>query len=617
MGVLFALSELIARDATARALEAEGRLATAVAAAFVDAPAGPSPDQAALLDRTAPLERPLDLDGVAPGAQAWLQPWDAAAPPASPERAAVVAGLPASRAPVRAIVKLDDGARVVATAPVPALRATLYVSRDAEAVWAPARAWRLRLAGFGAALVTLFVAFSLLSVHSVARPIRALTRSIRTSEAGGAALSAEGFGHDEMGELAGALADWQQRVNQSIAEADGSREALRRETEAMTAHLAALRAVSEVSTRVDDMEMLLRVGLDEAARTCGARGGALRLVRGEVARWVTSNLDDDAAQRWLDFVERRSEHLDGVDAPPRPVRVHTPNHGLHGLAIAPHGLRLTLVVTDPDLTRTDAPFWAASVLRHTAMCASHLLLRDVDRERREQQAQYLHRVMKAQEDERSRVARDLHDTVAQDLAALRLEAERLLSHAGGDPELAAQLGNFEERARQMLETVRRILLDLRLSLLESLGFIPASKWLLERMEREHGIQTRLLVDDDSDAPLEYETAIMLFRILQESLLNVTQHAQADRVFVSIRIDKKSVELTVEDDGRGFEPDRTPRIQPETQRGLGILGMEERAHLLGGALTLTSAPGEGTTVHVRARRSSPAGRRRRALTGGIS
>jgi signal transduction histidine kinase len=220
--------------------------------------------------------------------------------------------------------------------------------------------------------------------------------------------------------------------------------------------------------------------------------------------------------------------------------------------------------------------------------------------------------MKAQEDERSRVARDLHDTVAQDLAALRLEAERMVGRVEDDPALATSLAGFEERARQMLDTVRRILLDLRLSLLESLGFVPASKWLLERMERDHGIETRLLVDDESDAHLEYETAIMLFRILQESLLNVTQHAAAERVFVTIRLEESRVELTVEDDGRGFDPESLRASVRDGQRGLGILGMEERARLLGGALELASAPGEGTTVVVRVQRAARPTRRSAAV-----
>lgn len=604
LGALFALSELIVRDATARLLEAETRLAVA---------------------RAARLRSPSDatFDVFAPDAEGgggWLQSWGgdvlAGRPPPPDETQTIVAALPPRHAtPRHGVIEVRDGARVVAAVPVPQLRATLYLIRDAESALAPARAWRMRLAAFGAALVGLFVAFSLLSVHSVARPIRALTAAVRRSEAEGGPLTAEGYGHDEVGELAGALAQWQARMTRSLAETDESREALRRESEAITAHLAALRAISDVSTHADDLDPLLRAGLAEVARAYGARGGALRLVRSERAIAVATELDEVTAERWLDFVERRAESVAwsaAAQPAPRPVKVYTPDHGLYGLALAPHGLRLALVVVDPYPRRLDAHFWAVSLLRHVGMCASHLLLRDADRERRDQQAQYLHQVMKAQEDERSRVARDLHDTVAQDLAALRLEAERLVGRVEDDPALATSLAGFEERARQMLDTVRRILLDLRLSLLESLGFVPASKWLLERMERDHGIETRLLVDDESDAHLEYETAIMLFRILQESLLNVTQHAAAERVFVTIRLEESRVELTVEDDGRGFDPESLRASVRDGQRGLGILGMEERARLLGGALELASAPGEGTTVVVRVQRAARPTRRSAAV-----
>jgi signal transduction histidine kinase len=204
--------------------------------------------------------------------------------------------------------------------------------------------------------------------------------------------------------------------------------------------------------------------------------------------------------------------------------------------------------------------------------------------------------MSAQEEERSRVARDLHDTVAQDLAALRLEIERVASHSGA--ELRGELERLEGRARDMLDCVRRILLDLRLSVLEGMGFLPAMRWLLERIEREHGIRTQFVVDGDETMEPTYQRAVTLFRILQESLLNVVHHAAAENVFCTVNLEPDAIELTVEDDGRGFDvTERGPRLEGRPG-GLGILGMEERAHLLGGTLAISSSEGEGTTIHVR-------------------
>lgn len=219
------------------------------------------------------------------------------------------------------------------------------------------------------------------------------------------------------------------------------------------------------------------------------------------------------------------------------------------------------------------------------------------REHQQTQQSVLRRVLQAQEDERRRVARELHDTVAQDLAALRLELERV----GGrevDAGVRARLAALEGRAREMLTTVRTILLDLRLSLLETMGLVPAMRWLLERTAREQKVGTHFLLDGDETWPVPYETAAMLFRILQEALLNAVQHGGPDQIIVTLRLGPQGLGLTVEDDGRGFDPASLEAPRPGgPERGLGLSGMAERAAILGGRCEVTSAPGEGTTVCV--------------------
>ena len=187
--------------------------------------------------------------------------------------------------------------------------------------------------------------------------------------------------------------------------------------------------------------------------------------------------------------------------------------------------------------------------------------------------------------------------MAQDLAAQRLEIERL-SQRESNPATKQQLDELAGRTQGMLETVRRTLLDLRLSVLESMGFVPAVRLLLERMEREQRIRTHLMLDGDEAMPLSYRISITMFRILQECLLNVTQHAKAAHVFVSVTLGPDEVVVTVEDDGCGFNVDRMNRRRGCENKGLGVLGMVERAHLVGGKVEITAAPGEGTTVVVR-------------------
>lgn len=213
--------------------------------------------------------------------------------------------------------------------------------------------------------------------------------------------------------------------------------------------------------------------------------------------------------------------------------------------------------------------------------------------RRIAQRQHLHAVLRAQEAERRRVARELHDTVAQDLAALRLEIERMAGHEVCD---RSRLARLESSAREMLETVRRILLDLRPTVLESLGFVPALQWLVEGVGAREGVVARLILDVEPSVVLPDEIATGLFRVAQEALKNAVRHGGAEHVFVTLGGDEQTVKLEVEDDGRGFDPDT---VGPEPSgRGFGLMGMRERARLLGGEATISSSPGEGTVVSIR-------------------
>ena len=225
---------------------------------------------------------------------------------------------------------------------------------------------------------------------------------------------------------------------------------------------------------------------------------------------------------------------------------------------------------------------------------AHRLASDAELLREHEQRVLLRRVLSAQEEERRRIARDLHDTVAQDLAALRFEIERLQRQPMSEA-LAVRLVALEAQAHEMHGTVRRILLDLRPSVLDDLGFLPALQWYLERVERESAVRARLSVEGD-EVPLEREMVVTLFRIFQEALNNVVRHAHAEHVLATVTFGAGRVELAVEDDGQGFDPhDNGPHDAGHPH--LGLAGMRERVGLLGGELHIDSKPGEGTTIRV--------------------
>ncbi len=501
---------------------------------------------------------------------------------------------------------------VLAFAPLPSLDLGLTVLQPEKRALAPALALRRRLFTAGGACIALFVMFSALAVRSVVRPIRRLTGAVRRSESTKEPVGASRFGADEIGELAMALELWRTRTLESLAQAEAHREALHSESEAIRLHLASLRAISDVSTARGNMDALAERGLDRALALAGVPAGALRLRHRSRVLTASRGMSGEERDALLDraagevtgsaAAEAGESGETALQIPTVDLAAAGAQAGRFAVAVggvfrAELGLEIALVLADERPGASIAPPWLGSLLRHVSLCASHLLLREVERERREQQEEYLRRMLSAEEEERTRVARDLHDTVAQDLAALRLEIERVASHST-QPELRVELDRLEGRAHDMLDCVRRILLDLRLSVLESMGFLPALRWLLERTGHEHGIRTQFVVDGDEDIDPSYQRAVTLFRILQESLLNVVHHAGAENIFVTVKLEPGAIELLVEDDGRGFDISASPGPRLDGKGGLGIQGMEERAALLGGTLEVSSAEGEGTTVRVR-------------------
>jgi two-component system sensor histidine kinase UhpB len=195
--------------------------------------------------------------------------------------------------------------------------------------------------------------------------------------------------------------------------------------------------------------------------------------------------------------------------------------------------------------------------------------------------------LQAQEEERARVARDLHDEVNQSLTGLllRLEAAREAAPPELEPELAATKALANQAMRELLSLARQ----LRPTALDDLGLAAATAGQVEQLA--HGeIGAGIEIDGDF-SDLGDDAQLVVYRVAQEALSNAARHSGAGEVEVRLRrLDGGGVELTVADDGRGFAFD-------ESEGGLGIAGMRERALLVGGELTIESRPGHGTTVRL--------------------
>ncbi len=211
----------------------------------------------------------------------------------------------------------------------------------------------------------------------------------------------------------------------------------------------------------------------------------------------------------------------------------------------------------------------------------------------QRRAQLVYSIIRAQEDERRRLAREIHDGPAQVLAnvVFRLDiCQRLL--AADLDKARAEIENLKALVRQSLQEVRKIIFDLRPMALEDLGLIPALRSYLEIFGQKAGLSTSIRIEGHGTRlPLSYEVA--LFRLVQEALSNVAKHAKAGSVQVLVQHLPEEVRVAVLDDGKGF--DVADAMARQGREHFGLLGMRERVELLGGTLELSSRPGGGTKV----------------------
>jgi PAS domain S-box-containing protein len=202
------------------------------------------------------------------------------------------------------------------------------------------------------------------------------------------------------------------------------------------------------------------------------------------------------------------------------------------------------------------------------------------------------RVQDAREEERRRVAREIHDELGQALTAIKIDLSSLVHEFPPDAQQVKRIESISNVVDQTIKSVRRISTELRPGILDDVGLIAAVEWAAGEFEARTGTRCRLELPDD-DSAIDSDRGTAIFRILQETLTNVARHANAACVHVRLLKECGSVVLEVHDDGRGATEE-----QLSASGSLGIRGMRERALLLEGELTIRGIPGQGTTVLVR-------------------
>jgi len=267
------------------------------------------------------------------------------------------------------------------------------------------------------------------------------------------------------------------------------------------------------------------------------------------------------------------------------------------LQARPRKVGTLLLETAPDgpfMTTREVPIIIA-LTQQLAIAIENARLVLQLRRRDARRALMLQRTTYAQEAERKRIARELHDETGQALTALAAGLRGISKLMVKNPEAAiSQIDQMQTISAHSLEELRHLINDLRPSHLDDLGLVAALHWQVDQVNQRGNTEVKFdLVGQPRNLPSEAETS--LFRIAQEGLVNILKHANAENAQLLLSYEKDCVHLCVEDDGHGFKPAEI--LEPGMGRAWGLIGIQERAALLGGEVRIESTPGKGSTISV--------------------
>jgi len=207
-------------------------------------------------------------------------------------------------------------------------------------------------------------------------------------------------------------------------------------------------------------------------------------------------------------------------------------------------------------------------------------------------------LLSVQENERRRIAADLHDGLGQSLSMLKLavaDAEQLFAK-GATREATESLSNLRHKVHEALEEVRQIAMNLRPPMLDDLGILPTLSWFFRELE---SVDSGVKVEKDfnlQESSIPSRLKVTIFRIIQEATSNILKYAKADLIRVQLRHSGDALHFSIADNGEGFDP-REVALRSGADRGLGLMSMRERAQLTGGDCTIHSSAGEGTQISI--------------------
>jgi PAS domain S-box-containing protein len=325
--------------------------------------------------------------------------------------------------------------------------------------------------------------------------------------------------------------------------------------------------------------------------------GQITLVNSQVERIFGYTRDELIGQPVEILMPRglrgiHTAHRGGYYADPR-VRAMGLNLDLRGAR--KDGTEFPVAISLSPIETAEGPVVCAAVRDTSDQKRLEQQLADAARRRAEDLRDFAVSVQRAQEDERRRIARELHDELGQRLTGLKLALQVMeddILEAGH--ELPGRLQKLGQDIDQMIVEVRRLSYNLRPAALDDFGPIAALQMLCKEFEKVHKVRTRFRADEPEETRHDAHVDIALYRIAQEALSNVAKHAEATTVSVRLSRHDHTVAVIVEDNGRGFDV-KASRTRRKRGAGLGLVSMMERSHLLGGKFRIQSTPREGTKV----------------------
>lgn len=513
-------------------------------------------------------------------------------------------------------------AEVMAFAPLDSPSWGVAVRQSEPEALAPVNSLRQRFIFLSVILVAMGLPLTWAMGRSLVRPLEVLTAAARKIAKGNLDDPIPNLGKDEIGMLAKdldamrlELRDSLEQIRQWNRELEARVQQRTRQLQESRDYLQTLNTIANALSQSLDLEEVLGRGLKQVMDAFKAEAGWVQLVDKETGALVL------AAQHGLSprVLAETSHTLPGQGLTGTVAKLGVPvvaaelaqdarfvtksaqQEGWHSFASAPLKSKDRVLGVVAVLGRQPGQFseqdlqLLASIGSQMGVASDNAMLYKEIQQKEATRGELLHKVIAAQEEERKRIARELHDDTSQALAALVMTLDSAVVADGSEP-ARGRLLHMKELAVRTLDELHQIILDLRPSMLDDLGLVSAIRWYAESRLESQGIKVSFETSgDEQRLPSQMETA--LFRVVQEAITNIAKHAEADNVVISLEFNHSTISIEVEDDGRGFDIASLSRAADKSG-GLGLMGMKERIGLLDGTLTLDSEPSRGTRLSIK-------------------